>query len=92
MYFPVSLNSWLMMAIGLVFFLGGIYQFFFSYDRIFSLGLIASGVGFTFFGYTEGFTDPTPLGKLLYRIAMISFLVGIPIVLYGAYQMARMHW
>ena len=80
------------MAIGLAFFFGGIYQFFFSYDRIFSFGLVASGIGFTFFGYTEGFTDPTPLGKLLYRIAMISFIVGIPIVLYGAYQMARMHW
>jgi hypothetical protein len=88
MYFPVSLNSWLMMGVGLLFFFGGIYHLIFLYDRIFSCGLIATGVGFTFFGYTEGFTDPTPLGKLLYRIAMISFIVGIPIVLYGAYQMA----
>jgi len=92
MYFPVSLNSWLMMAIGLIFFFGGIYYFFFYYDRIFAFGLVASGVGFTFFGYTEGFTDPTPSGRLLYRLAIISFIVGIPIVLYGAYKMAMQSW
>ena len=92
MYFPVSLNSWLMMAIGLLFFLAGIYHFIFLHDRIFSFGLVASGIGFTLFGYTEGFSDPTPRGKLFYRIAIISFIVGIPIVLYGGFQMAMQSW
>ena len=81
-----------MMAVGLVFLLGGIYQFFFSYDRIFSFGLVVSGIGFVLFGFTEVFTDPTSRGRLLYRIAIISFIVGIPIVLYGAYKMAMVGW
>ena len=88
MYVPVSLNAWLMMAFGLLFFFGGICHGIFFHDRIFSFGLVVSGIGLTFFGLTEGFTDPTPRGKLLYRIAMISFIVGIPIVLYSAFQMA----
>ncbi len=91
MYFPISLNSWLMMAVGLIFFLGGIYYgITYFYDRIFAFGLVACGVGFIFFGFTEGFTDPTPRGKLLYRIAIISFIVGLPIVLYNALKIARL--
>jgi hypothetical protein len=92
MYVPMSLNSWLVMGIGLVFFLGGIYHSIFYYDRIFAFGLVACGIGFSFFGLTEGFTDPTPRGKLMYRVAMIAFIVGVPIVLYGAYQMAMYGW
>jgi len=91
MYFPLSLNSWLMMAVGLLFFFGGVY-YGISHpgERVLAFGLVACGVGFVFFGFTEGFTDPTPRGKLLYRIAIISFIVGLPIVLYNALKFARL--
>lgn len=89
MYIPTSLNSWLIILIGLGFFFGGLYHFIYYYDRIFSFGLVITGIGFTLFGYTDGFKDPTPRGMLLYRIGIISFMIGVPIVAYGAYQMAR---
>ena len=79
------------MAVGLIFFLGGIYfGVFYPFHRVFAFGLVACGVGFVFFGFTEGFTDPTPRGKLLYRIGIISFIIGLPIVLYGALKIARL--
>ena len=92
MYLPLSLNSWLVMIIGLVFFIGGIYHGLFYYDRVLSAGMVASGIGFLFLGLTEGFSDPTPRGKLLYRIAIISFIVGIPILALAAWQMIQYEW
>jgi hypothetical protein len=55
MYFPLSLNSWLMMAVGLLFFFGGVY-YGISHpgERVLAFGLVACGVGFVFFGFTEG--------------------------------------
>jgi len=43
-------------------------------------------------GLTEGFSDPTPRGKLLYRIAIISFIVGIPILALAAWQWIQYEW
>ncbi|MFL6467259.1 MAG: hypothetical protein ACJ72Z_04805 [Pyrinomonadaceae bacterium] len=79
-----------MILIGLFFLFGGIYYGLFLYDRIFALGMVATGIGLCIFGYTDGFTDPTPKGLFLYRIAIVAFLVGIPIVIYGAIQLAKM--
>jgi hypothetical protein len=92
MYLPISLNSWLVMAIGLVFLLGGVYHGIFYHDRMLSAGMVTFGVGFLFLGLTEGFSDPTPRGKLLYRIAIISFIVGIPILALEAWQMVGSSW
>jgi hypothetical protein len=92
MYLPLSLNSWLVMLIGLVFLLGGIYHGLFYRDRMLSAGMITFGIGFLFLGLTEGFSDPTPRGKLLYRIAIISFIVGIPILALEASQMIQYEW
>jgi len=89
---PTSLNSWLVIAIGLLMFLGGAYHGVFFRDRLTSAGLVANGVGFLLLGLTEGFTDPTPRGKFLYRIAVIAFIVGIPIMLKTAYRMASSDW
>jgi hypothetical protein len=92
MYLPLSLNSWLVMLIGLVFLLGGIYHGLFYRDRMLSAGMVTFGVGFLFLGLTDGFSDPTPRGKLLYRIAIISFIVGIPILALEAWQMIQYEW
>jgi hypothetical protein len=80
------------MLIGLVFLLGGIYHGLFYRDRMLSAGMVTFGVGFLFLGLTEGFSDPTPRGKLLYRIAIISFIVGIPILALEAWQMIQYEW
>jgi len=92
MYLPLSLNSWLVMLVGLVFLLGGIYHGLFYRDRMLSAGMVTFGVGFLFLGLTDGFSDPTPRGKLLYRIAIISFIVGIPILALEAWQMIQYEW
>lgn len=92
MYLPLSLNSWLVMIIGLVFLLGGIYHGIFFHDRVLSAGMVSFGTGFLLLGLTEGFSDPTPRGKLFYRIAIISFIIGIPILALEAWQMARSPW
>lgn len=89
---PMSLNSWLVMAIGSLMLIGGVCHGIFSRDRLTSAGLVATGVGFLFLGLTEGFTDPTPRGKLLYRIAIIAFVIGLPLILKTAYQMASSNW
>ena len=89
---PTSFNSWLLIAIGLAFVIGGFVHVVMFRGRLFSIGLVATGVGLTILGLTEGFADPTPRGKLLYRIAIISFVVGVPIVAYGAYQLATRNW
>lgn len=92
MFLLVSLNSLLVMAIGLAFFLGGAYHGVYYRDRIFAFGLCATGIGFLFLGITEGFTDITPRGKILYRLGIIAFLVGLPIVIYGAISLASSEW
>lgn len=89
---PLSLNSWLVTAIGLVLIVGGAYHAVFFFDRVFSVGLLSLGVGMLFLGLTEGFTDPTPRGKFLYRVAVVAFLIGIPIVIKGAYALASSEW
>jgi len=91
-YIPLSLNSWVVAALGLVLIVGGAFHGLFYRDRLFSAGLISMGVGMLFLGLTEGFTDPTPRGKFLYRVAVVAFLVGIPIVIKGAYDLASSEW
>ena len=89
---PKSLNSWLVIALGLIFFFGGLCHVILLHDRILSFGLVATGLGFFLLGLTEGFSDPTPRGKLLYRIAIVSFIVGVPIMIKAAYEMASSEW
>ncbi len=89
---PLSLNSWLVTAVGLALIIFSAYHGIFFYDRVFSVGLLAFGFGMLFLGLTEGFTDPTPRGKFLYRVAIVAFLIGIPVVIKGAYDLASSEW
>jgi hypothetical protein len=92
MYLPQSLNSWLVMIIGLVFLISGLYHGLFYRDRVLSAGMVTFGVGFLFLGLTDGFSDPTPRGKLFYRIAIIAFIIGIPILALEAWEMVQYDW
>jgi hypothetical protein len=57
-----------------------------SYTRVYGVGLLLLGVGSTLLGITDGFSDPTPKGRLLFRIAVIAFLIGTPIVVSDLYN------
>lgn len=92
MWLPQTLNSWLLFAIGVFFFFGGFYQLVYSSDRITSVGMVASGIGFTCLALTEGFADPTPRGRRLYRLGMIAFIIGLPLILKAAYELVSYEW
>ncbi len=92
MWLPQTLNSWLLLGIGVLFFFGGIFHLISYHDRVLSIGLAASGVGFALLGLTEGFADPTPRGRRMYRIGIIAFIIGVPILIKTAYQMASSEW
>ena len=50
--------------------------------RIQGAGLFFTGLGTVFLGLTNGFVDMSPQGRFLFRVAIVSFLIGIPISLY----------
>lgn len=52
-------------------------------DYIFGGGVILVGVGNLFFGITNGFTDPTPLGSVFFRAGAFSYIVGALLVGYS---------
>ena len=53
------------------------------------IGLVLVAVGNVLFGLTDGFSDSTPRGRLLFRIGATSYIVGIPIIAYFLYPMLR---
>lgn len=54
-------------------------------SRKYSIGFFFTGVGNILFGMTNGFTDMTPIGRLLFRIALAAYVIGIPIIGYFLY-------
>ncbi len=87
--FTLSLNTVLMVLIGGAFIVFSMYHGLFFRDRLATIGLFATGIGCTFLGLTDGFTDPTPRGKVLYKIAVVAFVVGLPILAKTAWEMAK---
>jgi hypothetical protein len=92
MWLPQTLNSWLLFGIGVLFFFGSFFHLILYHDRLLSVGLAASGVGFAMLGLTEGFADPTPRGRRMYKIGLIAFIIGVPILIKAAYEMASSEW
>ena len=45
-------------------------------------GILLIGVGNVMFGITNGFADPTPPGRLFFKIGVMSYVVGILAVAY----------
>ena len=81
MFRNLTLNSILMIIIGF----GLIFLAVWSVmkgARIQGAGLFFTGLGTVFLGLTNGFVDMSPQGRFLFRVAIVSFLIGIPISLY----------
>jgi hypothetical protein len=83
-----SLNAILIILLGLVFLLGGVYFFVFSGMRFLGFGMFSTALGCICCGLTDGFTDPTPRGSLLKRVGGIAFIIGVPILIYSGYKLA----
>jgi hypothetical protein len=76
MFSNLTLNSifWLFLGVLLIAFGGYVLIYMRMYP--FTAGLVFLGLGSAFCGITNGFTDYTPMGRLLWKL-------GIPILLLG---------
>ena len=84
--FQLTFNSILMILIGLGLMAFGVWLGLRSWGRMFGVGFFSTGIGNVLFGATNGFTDMTPIGRKLFRFALVAYLVGIPIIAYFLYR------
>jgi len=78
-----SQNSLLSMLLGIAFVSS---SFPFALDppnRVLAAGLFLSGIATVFFGATHGFADRRPIGHFLYRLGLVSYVAGIPLLILG---------
>ena len=87
--FDLTLNALLMILIGVVCLIAGIYAATLPGLRTLAVGLVLTAVGNFLFGFTDGFSDSSPRGRMLFKIGVISYLGGIPIIVYSVYPMLR---
>lgn len=84
--FQPTFNSILMILIGVGLIAFGVWLAMTPYTRMFAAGFFSTGVGNILFGITNGFTDMTPTGRNLFRIALIAYFIGIPLIGYFLYR------
>jgi hypothetical protein len=83
--FQPTFNSILMVIIGLALIAFGVSLGLKAWGRMYAVGFLFTGVGNILFGITNGFTDMTPTGRLLFRIALIAYIIGVPLIAYFLY-------
>jgi hypothetical protein len=81
MFQNLTLNSILIMLFGLGIIVLGIWSGL-AGARMQGAGFVFTGLGTAILGFTNGFVDLSPQGRFLFRAAIVSFLIGIPITLY----------
>lgn len=74
------------MIIGVSLMVFGVWLASHSGTRIDGAGFFFTGIGNILFGITNGFTDMTSTGRLLYRLALVAYLIGIPVIAYFLYK------
>lgn len=57
-----------------------------DWARFHAGGFLLTGIGNILFGATNGFTNMTPIGQKLYRLALVAYCGGIPLVAYFLYD------
>ncbi len=83
--FQPTLNSILMILIGLALMGFGVWLGLRAWGRLFAVGFLCTGIGNILFGMTNGFIDMTPIGRLLFRIALVAYIIGVPLIAYFLY-------
>lgn len=84
--FQPTFNSILMIFIGLALIAFGVFLALSPSRRFHAVGFMLTGVGNILFGATNGFTDMTPMGQKLYRLALLAYAGGLPLVGYFLYR------
>lgn len=82
----LTLNSILVIAIGLGFIGVGIWLVRFPGNRLIGVGLIFTGLGNILLGVTNGFNDWSPRGNFFFRAAVFFYLVGVPALGYSLFK------
>lgn len=82
-----SLNAILILLLGAVFLIGGLYFALLPWARILAFGMLSTAVGCICCGLTDGFTDATPRGHMLKKIGATGFFIGLPILIYSSYKL-----
>lgn len=80
-----NLNSILIILIGTACIVGGVAMSIRPGGAKFGAGLFLTGVGNLLLGMTNGFSNPTPTGRILFRIGATAYIIGVPILVYGIY-------
>ena len=84
--FQITFNSVLMIFIGLSLMTFGGWLSIHPGSRVDGAGFFFTGIGNILFGITNGFTDMTSTGRLLYRLALVAYLIGIPVIAYFLFK------
>lgn len=83
--FQPTFNSIVMILIGLAM-IGLSVLLLLTSRRFHAVGFLLTGIGNILFGATNGFTDMTPMGQKLYRLALLAYIGGIPLMGYFLYN------
>jgi energy-converting hydrogenase Eha subunit C len=83
----LTLTSIFWIFLGLVLAATGGYYYAYKW-RMYQFGveLGVLSIGVILCGMTNGFTDYSPTGRLFSKIGTISFLIGLPLVIYRIYK------
>ena len=79
-----NFNSILILLLGAGCVLGGIMVYR-SEKEIIGIGLFLTGIGNFMLGLTNGFNDTSPTGRHLFRIGMLAYAFGIPLIAYETF-------
>jgi len=83
MPFRLTLNAVLILGLGLVMGALSLYMAMRSYTRMLAVGLFVTGLACILCGLTDGFADVTPRGVAMRKVGVISFVIGLPILIYS---------
>jgi hypothetical protein len=83
MFSNLTLNSIFWLILGLLLLAAGAYVGYKWRMYPLGLGLASLGLGGVFCGVTNGFTDYSPMGRLLWKLGIPALLLGLLLTGYG---------
>ena len=83
MFSNLTFNSIFWLVLGLLLVLYGGYVGYRMRMYPFAAGLVFLGTGSIFCGLTNGFTDYSPMGRILWKIGIPTLLLGLLLSGYG---------
>lgn len=72
--------------LGVLLFAGAAHYGYRMRDYSFGFGLFCLGLGSLFCGLTNGFTDYSPTGRMMWRLGVPILGIGLLLTIYGLYN------